>query len=507
MDVYKISDAIELIPPLDAMTVRRILRTAYEHWLALDGFIDPHPNREQSGDKLGLRHADDLVRYMRSLDRNEPSFGLTDLVSTPRALKRLVCDVDTTWEHLKGEAELDDIIAVNALRHAAEPVIDFLSRNIDVARADHERSSRREPQNAERLEAEWNALLSRLNHPRAVQSLVDLLGLKRLTAGHGITGDLSPQDASNYEPTDYFRRILSRRIAEGELRDQTVLRDVKDWRNKTSDRMIAGLVNSDEANDRYARVWEHFAPSQLAPEELPPIASEIYRRMLRREGATVLFGKAPASIAVWRRMNTARRDRWTDWLIGEIRSALPISLLFATDLYYWFGSVRHGIVSTNDRARARTALVDSARAVYSDASTLIRALSVDQPFAITKFIAPRPTEEPQDTIPLQDLHWFAELLADAARIRQELIIPDVVVTFGEHGHRFEREDDEKESGLVQTYRLDRRRFLDFFGERTDEMIDMIADFTTELPVVLSAQPQVRAWQAERSGGTNPQRRL
>lgn len=496
MDYSKIGDAIELLPPLDTPVVRRILKVAFEHWRSADSYIDPHPHPERRPDKLGLSSPDDLLSYMRSMDRNQPIDALTELMSTPRALKRLVGDVEGAWRRLKGEAELVDIIVVSALRQSTEPVINFFYRNIDVARAERDRFGIEPADTPDRIAIEWKELVSTLENPRAVQSLVDLLGIRRLTAGHGISGDISPQDVSRYEPTDYFRRILAGDIAAAELRDQTVLTDIAEWRRRTNDNMIVRLMQADEANDRYARVWEHFAATQFTPDELPPIASEIHARLLRRLGKTVLFDKAPASISIWRLLNKGRRDRWNDWLMGEIRVALPVSLLFAADLYGWYGSVPHGIVSIERRGELRAALIDAARATYREPATLIRALSEDQPYALSRFITPPSKDEPPDTVTLVDLRWFAEIVTDAARISPALIVHDIVVTFGRFGHRFERGEGAG-LGLIETYSLDRDRVAEFFGARTDDILAVIVEFQTDSPVVLTAQPQVREWQAER----------
>jgi hypothetical protein len=435
---------------------------------------------------------------MRSMDRNEPIFALAELMSTPRSLKRLVGDVERSWMRLKGEAELADIIVVNALRQAVEPVIDFLYRNIDVARTEVDRFGVEPADTPDRITTEWKALLSTLENPRAVQSLVGLLGIRRLTTNPVKASDLSPQDVSRYEPTDYFRRILSGDIAAVEIRDQTVLTDINEWRRRTNDNMIVRLMQTDEADDRYARVWDHFATTQFTVTELLPIASEIHSRLLRRQGRTVVFDKAPASMSTWHLLHKAQRDGLNDWLIAEIRRALPISLLFAADIYGWYGSVPNGIVSTEGRSQLRTALIDAARETFREPVALISALSEDQPHALWRFIAPSGKDEPPDIVTLVDLRWFAEVVTDAARISPALIVPDIVGTFGRFGHRFNRHGDTGAGfGIIETYSLDRDRFAEFFGVRTDDMLAVIAEFRTDTPVVLTAQPQVREWQVER----------
>lgn len=53
--------------------------------------------------------------------------------------------------------------------------------------------------------------------------------------------------------------------------------------------------------------------------------------------------------------------------------------------------------------------------------------------------------------------------------------------------------------LTETYSLDRDRFAEFFGARTDDLLDEIAEFQADTPVELAAQPQVREWLVERRG--------
>jgi hypothetical protein len=58
------------------------------------------------------------------------------------------------------QAELDDIIVVNVLLQGAERVIDFIIRNIDVARVERDRPFGRDQEaGPDRLETEWTTLL------------------------------------------------------------------------------------------------------------------------------------------------------------------------------------------------------------------------------------------------------------------------------------------------------------------------------------------------------------
>lgn len=227
-DFAKLCETIELIPPLGFPEVFEILMAAYEQWRGpAFAFIDPHPRR-QDGDKLGLARASlgGVMEYVRRTGRNEPLDALIELLESPRAFKLVLRRVDRIWQALHGEAELDDIVIVAALRHAAPDAFNFLLRDIDPARRQPDTLLPR----TQTVKEAWDAVVPTLPHPSAVQRLVDLLGIEQLKRGRGFTGSEAPQGVHVAEPVDYFRRIVAEGLEPGDdLRDQEVLRDIQQW--------------------------------------------------------------------------------------------------------------------------------------------------------------------------------------------------------------------------------------------------------------------------------------
>jgi hypothetical protein len=120
-------------------------------------------------------------------------------------------------------------------------------------------------------------------------------------------------------------------------------------------------------------------------------------------------------LAVWRRSNRRiDRDSQTDWLIQQIRSAVPTSLGLATELFQYWASTRHGIVGDDDRRRVRQELVASARAELTSDDRLLKALGSAHDYPLTRLIFPPPTDEPPDSIPFEDWGWLVGTIIDAA---------------------------------------------------------------------------------------------
>ena len=245
----KLCDAIELIPPVEVKHAATILKVAYDHWLTKFSYIDPHPNR-RNGDKLRLEHAlpGGMMDYIQRTDRDTPLDALVSLLGTPRALKHVLRRVDHVWRNLHGEAELDDIVIISALRHGAEPVYKFLISYIDAARY---KPNAMLPQTTT-VKAEWEKVSGSIANSAAVQQLIDLLGIEQLTKGIAVNVTSSHQGVHEDEPTDYFRRIISEEVGPTELRDQTVLRDIERWQTSRDVTLIDNLVAASEESGQYA---------------------------------------------------------------------------------------------------------------------------------------------------------------------------------------------------------------------------------------------------------------
>ena len=332
VDYTKLCDTVELVPPMEYADIDAILTTAFGHWVSVYGDVDPRPDYRQS--KLGLRHMqhDELFEYIQLTGRDMPIDHLVQLLRTPRHLKRALQRIDTTWQHLHGEADLEDIMIVTALRESAPSVYEFLLGHIDAARHESDESLR----DTTTVKPDWDRLLESLSNGRAIQGLVDQLGIKQLSTSPALGDIKTPQGVHLSGSRDYFRRIISERLSLDELRDQTVLSDIDAWRQSRAGSLVGRLASASEG-DRYPSTWAHFA-ARHADDELPELARDVATSVLKRDGSEAA-AYHPALLALFGSCrDQLRRDQNREWLQALILQAVPVSLNFAIGFYrIWCG--------------------------------------------------------------------------------------------------------------------------------------------------------------------------
>ena len=390
LDFEKLCDTIELVPQVEVKQVATILRVAYNHWLTEFSYIDPHPNRRE-GDKLQLRaeHArpDRMMDYFQRVGRDTPLDALVSLLHTPRALKHVLRRVDRAWRNLHGEAELDDIVIISALRHGAEEAYKFLIGGIDAARHEPDAILPR----TKTVKEEWEKAIENIANGTAAQRLVNLLGIKQLTKGLAVNVTSSPQGVHKNEPTDYFRRIVAEQVDPTELHDQEVLRDIERWQASRDVTLVDKLMSVSEENEQYTRVWEHFS-FRHSEAELMELTERVVASVLKRDGSSAQ-GDHSAIIALSRRCNRQlRSNQHADWLQMLILSAVPVSLHYVNDLYYyWTGN--HRIVDGTQRAAVRRAIIEAVRDMVRTGEDLVKVLTTDHPNTVFRLI----TQTGEDT--------------------------------------------------------------------------------------------------------------
>jgi hypothetical protein len=214
----------------------------------------------------------------------------------------------------------------------------------------------------------------------------------------------------------------------------------------------------------------------------------------------------PAMLAIWRRCNRRiERDTKNGWLIERVQSCLPTSLWLATDLFYYWASVNHGIVSDNGRAEVRAAEVAAAKATLTSVDVLLDSLGPVESYAITRLIYPPPTHQPPDTVPFSAWGWLVSLLIPAARMTEERVVPDLAVLVIDSTSGFRSGD------LVERYILMRDRVVEIFGDRLREMLEIFAGYEGDHKHAVGAKEGAIAWLKEldqsRGSGTGTTKTL
>lgn len=486
LDVSKLCDTIELIPPIQPEIVAEILRVAHVSWRAAFSYIDPHPARSQ-GDKLllELEGSGGLMVYLRRAGRDSPLDALVELLDSPRSLKHVLRRVNLSWSELHGEAELEDILIVSALRHGAEPAYRFLLQEIDAAR--HEPDSLL-PRTVN-VKSDWEELIRSLPVGVAVQKLVDLMGIEQLSSDRTLGATRSPQGVHLFEPVDYFRRIVAERLEPSEIHDQSVLRDIDEWRRSRSDRLVSSLVTRED-NKMYVRVWEHFSFRHENVDELVYLTEEISRRILEREASSASATHS-ALLALLRCRERLRGRQNLKWIQRVILSAVPVSLRFTNEFYRYWVQEDDSIVSRHEGDVIRHSIVESVRAQVRSGDDLVRILTSEMPYQVGALVTDG-GERRGDREFEEWREYLAPILVQGATRSPELVLPEVANMVG----------DER-SGVtagpahapvfVNRYKIVRARMTAVFGNRLREMLSLLANYDGDNPYVVRAKPEAQSW--------------
>jgi hypothetical protein len=277
------------------------------------------------------------------------------------------------------------------------------------------------------------------------------------------------------EPSDYFRRILSGEVDEGEVRDQTVLKDIAEWLAGRQSAMIEKLACAQNDDDAYVSIWEYFA-GEIPSDRLNEIIDALFGEQFLSKP---IVGRMSAVMSCWRERNR-RHDKSivdTTHLQLMIRKALETNLSAANDLYYFWTSVRYGPFDENDRAMVRRGMVEAAKELYSDANRLITAVDVPEAdesygWSIRHLVEPPDQDEPVSELrDLKDWQWLGPVLLKAAELSPLLILGQTARLVGLVRQQVQAR---RESGLKETYELVRDRYEALFGEQSERLLHAFA---------------------------------
>ena len=486
----KLCDTVELLRPLDDTEVASILLTAVDHWASVHSDIDPKPERRE---KLQLSYAKEggLLEYAYRTNENRPLRHMAQILQTPRGLKRFVQRVDSAWENLHGEVDLEDLLIVTALREAATPAYDFLVSHIDSARCD--------PGAAlfgpTSVESEWTACLKSLGSREPVRHLVALLGITQLSDKQTvIPPDRSPQGVYLSEPTDYFRRINAEQLDPGELEDQAVLRDIDAWKRAKTGVLVGRLAVATKDDPTYATVWKHFA-CRHTRSELSRLTTEVASRLLENHGLNATMDH-PAMFALRHESQIQLlNEKNKDWLQSVILAAVTVNLRFAVDFYYRFTDSTGGIVATEEREEIRRSLVKAIQDTVRTDADLAPQLN-DQEALVLWFLITK--TGPDDGTP-PFAAWgkhLAPIFANGVKNHPAAFLPELANLVGTSASNI-RTSDQYPPTFKHLYEMDRDRAETLLGAFLEDALVALASYEGKNPYARRARRAAASWLQER----------
>ncbi len=482
----KLGERIEIVPPPARQPILRILRSFREYSLKQHpNDIDVLGSEERQG-RTRLDASPGLDRFAEAELIRRSIDAVAKLCSSPRILKTSLRSTWFAWEKLHGEVEFDELLICSVLRTAATEVFLLINENIGRLRSlgEQPQTADAKKRDDEIRESLIRQLKERAKDKRwnfdAVCELIQLLfpGLNQNQfLDHAA---VNPQSVNVGQPTDYWTRLNREEIAEGEIRDQQILRAIEQWKADSNAQvyqehtMAEALLQVDGFADKIEQFGQFLDGKQVRD-----LASELFTRI--REGGKIDDAKnCPGFIQLWRISLKSRYEFHENWVAGEISRALPVSLRFASDIYYYWRSDQASHTSPTPELRKR--FVDNARSAYgNNAKVFIDALDPDYPWSIYHLVVFHGSRENGGPgLANEDWLWFGPILLASVAVNRQVLLPQISVLLTDHSYN---PIAERRGETAHKCDFDDSVAQKVFGQERmrDLMVLLSQDFTTAKP--------------------------
>lgn len=482
--LLRVCEHIEFIPTLPRMEVLDCLK--FFRNLCLDRFSDTDIDcrtREERDKHIGLK--DNSVEYdvaaMLGHEVNDPISVITRITNNPRALKSSLRHTWHSWQSLHGEIDFDDLFVAKVIYTVAPEAFAFMNehasimRGLDGRKGSDEFSRKRNEETRKKLDTAWQNIQKSWD-AELVKILVIFLFPGWIEddfyRGNG------PQGVIHSHPTDYWIRLNREELSQSEIPDQVVLHALQDWKRNHDQVVYQGLDLPDAIFriEGFAAIFEHFGNS-LNGHEILSLAGGVFE-LIRKAGESLpknahYFG----FIELWRLSMDKPVPEHDDWVLAEIRTAVPISLRFANELYYYWRNKDHYMVSSKDKTPAlREGFVEATRQAYENsAQVLIDALNPGYMYDIHHLMIDY--SEPDGGGPGFDpaeWKWLANILLEAGRMNPQVIVPQLSCLVSNEVLTYRSRNEESTSRHGFTYSLQEDRLNSLFGEERSAILELLA---------------------------------
>jgi hypothetical protein len=373
-DLEKIARYVERVPALSRQTVRKEIAKCRTQWLA--GVIDPAKDQRNG---LGWDSAFDEDISYRMLGDEIVNFAaaMTVLADTPRVLKQGLRRAQETWQSMRGEIDVDEMIAMCLMREANPQAFALVESNVDRLRG-LVIATRQDAQPLNDFVTELDSL------PIAPHTLK---AIKRLTMEIFVHQSRRPQGLRHHNHADYWHRFMVLPTLSENAQDQRVLNCMT---NGTDDEIL-GLLMDPQA----ATAVEDFAATFHA-KSLQTLFLKYVRAHLNDDpSAWPLEGThaitPPGLINLWRmirnRLHKLDITQLTDDVEVSLRLAAPKNLALLEQIAHWMlVSVPEltDIFPKPTLERLTTLVRELLRKTYvGHAHELVQALRNSHPFTLT----------------------------------------------------------------------------------------------------------------------------
>jgi len=385
---------------------------------------------------------------------NEPILLISRHIKTPRLLKLVLRKTYRTWQHLHGEIDFDDMLIANVLRFGAPEAFEFLLENIiEIRSIQVGINSEAKEKRLTAIENKWTQLAKVVDwDTSSAKGLIQFLFPTWQDKYY-------PPKKSNYQglqvenPTDYWPRFLNEELEIGEIRDQEILSGLRKWKDNPDGRVfhnltLSSLLCSDEA---FVEKFEHFAPLFLNGLEIRRIAAAVFSEAIKLLGVKAKSDSVPGFLPLWRKATRQPIDEkeHLKWVQEEIFKALPVSLQFANDIYYyWKSNSELYLYDKKARIDLRKGVISKTKAFFeNDPARFVSTLDPDSSYISIHLCKTFSSiDEGGEGFVPADWKWFGLLLLDAGDLNPQVIVPQIVpfiikVQHLTHGYSFSFNND------------------------------------------------------------------
>jgi hypothetical protein len=478
IDFPKLAEQIIMIPsvpPTDAaMFLDRIRNHCREKWPVID-LVTTEQNRPTS--LFADLEAANLSAFLLPWRISAWSGAIADVVTTPRDLKFALSAILRSWDGLHGEVDLDELIMMTVLRHAAGPAFSFLvRRSVDLRllssrfhASEGESEKKQREENIQALKNEWRRAVA---DSRADESALDVLICNLFPAAFAITRRRDWNQANRVQSVNsdrsevYLERITSGNVSRDAVRDQDVLEALS---------TIAGNKNLQTFSDRFttsrefAEIVIFFDKTRLIPisqTQRLKVSSLLIKDLSRKAGAGRIENSPVHDLfSHWQSPAEQDTPEFRNWAAEQIIGFIPHNLLHATELYFDF--VRDTHLPLEAQSEIRQRMVQSTKEQLSKLTPkeFAQCFPAGFPYTLGHLIRlDRKDYPPPFLTKHTDWVWMTPLLLSAIQIHPEILIPQIINEFGEYGPGGE---------LYTWYRFREDAVKEFFGDRAHEFYSAI----------------------------------
>lgn len=476
----KIAERIEFLPRLPKHQVLAVLDRARDHCRTSQPFIDlveEEESRSQSRPKNLLSHAftvDQAAFVMHVRFAAWPE-ALGRLIAHPRQLKRLVNSYINTWDTLRGEVDIDELLMVLALRQSAPAAFTFLGVRLNdlhlIKAANSSESSKDDRKKlVDEMAAAWAAVTANAEFDvEAAEILINelmpssnqLFGPKYYTHGNRI------QSISLPGGPDYWSRLTSEALDLHEVRDQSVLRAIVAVRDSPDH--LSALVDQALASDAFAGLLGFFEQHhQFLREHALSVLSTMHGCLRQKLGSATNDDEHSYQLV----RNALGRNFWHNdnlvqpWLEKEIIACFPGHLRLACDLFLFFGR------RTGFAGEIRKVLHREAVKHFSGQPGIKFTQGFDPHYPWTLYhLLFAYGDEPADLLVARGEDWqfLVPVILDGMKNASNVMVPAALFAFG---------DGKPGSGMPLTHVELRESLIDeVFGEQRPEFLRLAANYS------------------------------